>query len=100
MRDAAVIEALQRVVAAHPRWSFWKCHDRLRLDGHGWNHKRAYRVYRALRLHLLFSVKHFCRSTSTILAGSDGRFLDDARGGRGGGPAGVRPVRRALLRVL
>ena len=51
-RDAAVIEALQRVVATHPRWGFWKCHDGLRLDGHGWNHKRVYRVYHALRLHL------------------------------------------------
>ena len=52
MRDAAVIEGLQRVVAANPRWGFWKCHGRLRLDGHGWNHKRVYRVYRALGLHL------------------------------------------------
>ena len=51
-RDAAVIEALQRVVAANPRGGFWTCHDRLRLDGHGWNHKRVYRVYHALRLHL------------------------------------------------
>ena len=51
-RGAAVIEALQRVVAANPRWGFWKCYDRLRLDGHGGNHKRVYRVYHALRLHL------------------------------------------------
>ena len=48
-RDAAVVETLQRVVAANPRWGFWKCYDRLRLDGHGWNHKRVYRVYHALR---------------------------------------------------
>ena len=52
MRDAAVIEALEQVVAASPRWEFWKCYDRLRVDGHGWNHKRVYRVYHALCLYL------------------------------------------------
>ena len=51
-QDAAVIEALSRIVAQHPRWGFWKCYQRLRLLGHGWNHKRVHRVYRALRLHL------------------------------------------------
>ena len=51
-RDAAVIDGLQRVVAANPRWGFWKCYDRLRLDGHTWNHKRVYRVYCGLGLHL------------------------------------------------
>ena len=52
MRDAEVTEGLQRVVAANPRWGFWTCHSRLRLDGCRWNHKRVYRVYRALGLHL------------------------------------------------
>jgi len=38
-RDREVIEALQWVVADHPRWSFWKCYDWLRqleafLDRH------------------------------------------------------------------
>ena len=34
----------------------------------------------------LFGVKYFCRSTSTILAGSDGCSFDDAPfGGRGCG---------------
>ena len=51
-RDAAVIDGLQRVVEANPWWGFWKCHDRLRLDGHTWNHKRVYRVYCGLGLHL------------------------------------------------
>jgi putative transposase len=50
VRDQAVIDVLLRVVEAHPRWGFWKCYDRLRLLGHGWNHKRVYRVYCALRL--------------------------------------------------
>mgnify|MGYP002777148869 FL=1 len=48
--DAPVITALQAVVAQHGRWGFWKCFDRLRALGHAWNHKRVYRVYRALGL--------------------------------------------------
>jgi hypothetical protein len=52
VRDAAVIEALQTVVETHARWGFWKCYDRLRLDGRQWNHKRVHRVYCALRLNL------------------------------------------------
>ena len=51
-RDAAVIAALTDVVARYPRWGFWKCYDRLRLEGHPWNHKRVHRVYCALRLNL------------------------------------------------
>lgn len=51
-RDGPVIEALTAVVAAKPRWGFWKCGDRLRLLGHPWNPKRVYRVYCALRLNL------------------------------------------------
>ncbi len=50
--DAPVIQALNQVVEKRPRWGFWKCHERLRLDGHGWNHKRVYRVYCAMRLNL------------------------------------------------
>ena len=34
VRDAPVVEALNAVVAKHGRWGFWKCHDRLRLEGH------------------------------------------------------------------
>ena len=38
VRDAAVIEVLQDLVAEHPRRGFWKYYDRMRLDGHPWNH--------------------------------------------------------------
>lgn len=48
--DAPVITALQAVLERHGRWGFWKCFERLRALGHGWNHKRVYRVYRALGL--------------------------------------------------
>jgi putative transposase len=51
-RDAAVIAALTDVVARYPRWGFWKCWDRRRLEGHAWNHKHVHRVYCALRLNL------------------------------------------------
>lgn len=51
-RDRDVIEALNRLVTAYGRWGFWKCYDRLRLDGHGWNHKRVHRVYCELGLNL------------------------------------------------
>jgi putative transposase len=51
-RDATVIAALSAMVEKRPRWGFWKCFDRLRIDGHGWNHKRVHRVYCALRLNL------------------------------------------------
>ncbi len=52
VRDGPVIEALQRVVSEEGRWGFWKCYARLRFTGHRWNHKRVWRVYRALRLNL------------------------------------------------
>jgi putative transposase len=52
MRDQPVIDALQAVAQEHTRWGFWKCYDRLRLDGHWWNHKRLHRVYCALRLNI------------------------------------------------
>ena len=51
-RDAEVITALQAIVVDEQRWGFWKCHDRLRALGHGWNHKRVWRVYCQLRLNL------------------------------------------------
>ena len=51
-RDAAVIDALQTLVAQHPRRGFWKYYDQLRRTGHRWNHKRVHRVYCALRLNL------------------------------------------------
>jgi putative transposase len=51
-RDEPVIEALNAIVGKHARWGFWKCHERLRLDGSHWNHKRTWRIYCAMRLNL------------------------------------------------
>ncbi len=48
--DADIIEALNVLVEAHPRWGVWKYIRRLRALRHPWNHKRIYRVYRQLGL--------------------------------------------------
>ena len=50
VRDANLIEALNELVDAHPRWGVWKYIARLQALGHPWNHKRIYRVYRQLGL--------------------------------------------------
>jgi len=49
-RDAPVIEALNQLVEAHPRWGVWKYRARLRVLGHARNHTRIYRIYRQLGL--------------------------------------------------
>jgi len=51
-RDRPVIAALNAMVERHPKHGLWKCVDRLRAMGHGWNWKRIHRVYRALGLNL------------------------------------------------
>jgi putative transposase len=50
--DETLIARLLELAERWPRWGVGKMVDRLRLDGHGWNHKRIRRVYRQLRLHL------------------------------------------------
>jgi putative transposase len=50
--EGEIAAYLRTLVDAHPRWGFKKLYDALRNAGHGWNHKRVHRVYRALKLHL------------------------------------------------
>jgi len=50
--DTDIIEALNSLVEKHHRWGFPKCFKRLKTLGYGWNHKRVYRVYTALKLNL------------------------------------------------
>ena len=45
-------EALNGVVEHQPRWGFGLCDHRLRLLGQRWNHKRVYRVDKAMKLNL------------------------------------------------
>ena len=47
-----MVDALNRAVAKNGRWGCWLCFDWLRIQGYRWNHKRVWRVYRQLRLHL------------------------------------------------
>lgn len=48
--DEDVIQALNDLIDDHPAIGFWQAYHRLRLKGHAWNHKRVYRVYKALGL--------------------------------------------------
>ena len=45
-------EALQALVERHRSWGFWKYHHRLRKNGVLVNHKRLWRRYQTLGLHL------------------------------------------------
>jgi putative transposase len=49
-RDVEVMSVINSVIERHPRWGFWKTFKAMRRSGHGWNHKRVYRVYCNLRL--------------------------------------------------
>ena len=48
--DREIMDALNQLVEAHPRWGASKYIRRLRALGYGWNHKRIYRIYRQLGL--------------------------------------------------
>lgn len=52
VRDAEIIAALTALVEGRPNRGFWKCRKLLRRQGRSWNHKRIYRVYKLMRLHL------------------------------------------------
>jgi len=52
VRDAEIVGALARLVEGRPNRGFWKCYKILRREGYNWNHKRVYRVYKLMNLHL------------------------------------------------
>ena len=51
-KDLPVIEALLRLAEDKPAYGFGLMYDTLRREGKPWNHKRVYRVYKALKLNL------------------------------------------------
>ena len=50
--DEPISQELRQLAQSQPRWGCAKMTDYLRNQGHGWNHKRIRRVYRAMALHL------------------------------------------------
>lgn len=51
-RDTPVIEALTRLAEKYPAYGFQMMFAKLRQEGKTWNHKRVYRVYKLIKLHL------------------------------------------------
>ena len=49
-RDGEIIKLLLELAHGRPEQGFGKLFKRLRRLGHGWNHKRVYRVYCGLKL--------------------------------------------------
>jgi len=50
VRDAEIISALAELIKDRPARGFWKCRKMLRRRRPEWNHKRIYRVYKAMGL--------------------------------------------------
>jgi putative transposase len=50
-KDDEVVEALQGLAEHRPAYGSGLMFATLRREGKGWNHKRVYRVYKALNLH-------------------------------------------------
>lgn len=56
--DLLIEEFLRQCVEKRPRRGFWKCYKLARRKGFIWNHKRVYRVYRQIGLHLRRRVRY------------------------------------------
>jgi len=52
VRDTEITAALAGLVEERSSRGFWKCFKMLRRRGKPWNHKRVYRVYKEMNLHL------------------------------------------------
>ncbi|MFJ5434024.1 IS3 family transposase [Pectobacterium sp. CHL-2024] len=49
-RNEPVIQALTEMAERYPRYGFKKLFQKLRRQGHAWNHKRVHRIYCLLKL--------------------------------------------------
>jgi len=50
--DQEVRDQLAELAGTHNRWGFWMMYHRLRNLNYKWNHKRVYRVYKEMGLHM------------------------------------------------
>lgn len=50
--DEPIIDELNRLVSKHTDIGFWMCYYRLRRKNFPWNHKRVYRIYKAMHLNI------------------------------------------------
>jgi putative transposase len=50
--DSVMVSVLNAITDWHLRWGFPKCFNRIKKLSYKWNHKRVYRVYCELKLHL------------------------------------------------
>ena len=50
--DQEIADLLHQVVNRFVAWGFWMVFHYLRKQGHGWNHKKVYRIWRAEELNL------------------------------------------------
>ncbi len=69
-KDAETAALLHRVTKRFVAWGFWMVFHYLRRQGHAWNHKRVYRVWKAEGLHLRIPPKRskISRSYQDLLA--------------------------------
>ena len=50
--DAQIGALLRQITAKFVAWGFWMIFHYLRREGHKWNHKKVYRIWKAEGLHL------------------------------------------------
>jgi putative transposase len=50
--DAVIGDKLMGYARRHQSWGFWMIFDNLRMHGYEWNHKRIYRIYKEMGLHM------------------------------------------------
>ena len=50
--DQEITLLLHQVVGEFIAWGFWMVFHYVRRQGHGWNHKKVYRIWKAAGLHL------------------------------------------------
>lgn len=50
--DEQIAQLLHQTIQEYVAWGFWMVYHYLRREGHTWNHKRVYRVWKQEQLHL------------------------------------------------